>query len=252
VINGHRPYSDPVTDAQPADGTEEIGHTHRNVSGGWLRPAVFGAMDGLVTNIALVAGVGAGAGSRQVIMLSGVAGLVAGAFSMALGEYASVQTQNDSVRAEAQVERDEIARHPKAEQAELVDKFVDMGLSRDTAQQVAKEIHADQDLAVKVHVAQELGVDPDEQPSPLTAALSSFLCFSIGALVPLIPYLLGFDSLAAALLVGAVGLFVTGALATRFTTRPWWLGGLRQLAFGALAAGATYAVGSLIGMTIGG
>jgi vacuolar iron transporter family protein len=227
----------------------EVGHTHRDVSGGWLRAAVFGAMDGLVTNIALVAGVGGAGASRDVILLSGVAGLVAGAFSMALGEYASVETQNDSVRAEAAVERAEIARNPRAEEAELVETFIDMGLSRKTAEQVSKEVHADEDLAVKMHISQELGVDLDEQPSPLAAGVSSFLCFSVGALFPLIPYLLGFSSLLAGLGVGAVGLFVAGALAAGFTTRPWWLGGLRQLLFGAIGAGATFLVGSLIGIS---
>ena len=233
---------------QPAS-VGEIGHTHRDVSGGWLRPAVFGAMDGLVTNIALVAGVGGAGASSDVIVLSGVAGLVAGAFSMALGEYASVETQNDSVRAETAVERAEIARNPRAEQAELVGMYVEMGLTRETAERVATEVHANEELAVKVHVTQELGVDPDEQPSPLAAGVSSFLCFSVGALFPLIPYLLGFSSLAAGLGVGSVGLFAAGAIAARYTTRPWWLGGVRQLLFGALAAGATYVVGSLIGIT---
>ena len=232
-----------------AVGAQEIGHTHRDVSGGWLRPAVFGAMDGLVTNIALVAGVGGAGADHGVIVLSGVAGLVAGAFSMALGEYASVETQNDSVRAEAAVERAEIARNPRAEQAELADMYVEMGLTRKTAELVAEEVHADEELAVKVHVTQELGVDPDEQPSPLAAGVSSFLCFSVGALFPLIPYLLGFSSLLAGLAVGGVGLFAAGAVAARFTTRPWWLGGLRQLMFGAIGAGATYLVGSLIGVT---
>lgn len=227
----------------------EIGHTHRDISGGWLRPAVFGAMDGLVTNIALVAGVGAAGASSNVIVLSGVAGLVAGAFSMALGEYASVETQNDSVRAEAAIERAEIARNPHAEQAELAELFVEMGLTRETAERVAREVHADEELAVKVHVTQELGVDPDEQPSPLAAGISSFLCFSVGALFPLMPYLLGYSSLLAGLGIGGVGLFAAGAIASRFTTRTWWLGGLRQLMFGAIAAAATYVVGSLIGIT---
>lgn len=230
-------------------GTDEVGHTHRDLTGGWLRPAVFGAMDGLVTNIALVAGVGGAGASNSFIVLSGVAGLVAGAFSMALGEYASVETQNDSVRAEAAIERAEIARNPHAEEAELADMYIDMGLSKDTAERVAHEVHSDEELAVKVHVTQELGVDPDEQPSPLKAGVSSFLCFSVGALFPLFPYLLGFSSLAAGLGVGGVGLFVAGAIAARFTTRPWWLGGLRQLTFGAIGAAATYVVGSLIGIT---
>lgn len=222
-------------------------HHHRDLSGGWLRPAVFGAMDGLVTNIGLVAGVGGGGASREIIVLTGMAGLVAGAFSMALGEYASVETQNDSVRAEVDVERGELRRHPAEEKAELVESYVDMGLTEDTAQRVADEVHADPALAVHVHIQRELGVDPDEQPSPWLAAGSSFLCFAVGALVPLLPFLLGSGSLAVGLGAGAAGLFLTGAVAARFTTRSWWWGGLRQLAFGAIAAAATYAVGSLIG-----
>jgi VIT1/CCC1 family predicted Fe2+/Mn2+ transporter len=208
--------------------SSEIGHQHQDVSGGWLRPAVFGAMDGLVTNIALVAGVGGGGGGAGVIVLSGTAGLVAGAFSMALGEYASVETQNDSVRAEVRVERDELRRHPEAERVELVASYVAMGLTRETAQRVADEVHAD----------------------PALAGASSFLCFAIGALVPLLPFLLGFTSLPLGMGAGAVGLVVAGALAARFTTRPWWLGGLRQLGFGAIAAVATYLVGTLIGVSV--
>lgn len=224
---------------------------HRDVSGGALRAATFGAMDGLVTNIALIAGVGGAGADRNVIVLTGVAGLVAGAFSMALGEFSSVQTQNDAVRSEVDVERAELVRHPEAEQAELVEMYRAMGLSGPTAEAVAREVHADPDLALKVHVSQELGVDVDEQPSPWTAAISSFLCFAVGGVVPLVPYFFGSAALALALLVGAVGLFAVGAVTSRFTGRPWWLAGLRQLAFGALAAGATYLVGALIGVGAG-
>jgi VIT1/CCC1 family predicted Fe2+/Mn2+ transporter len=230
---------------------DEIGHVHQDVSGGWLRPAVFGAMDGLVTNIALIAGVSGSGAGVHVIVLTGVAGLVAGAFSMALGEYTSVETQNDQVRAEVAVERDELRRHPRAEKAELAASFMRMGLTRATAKLVAKEVHTNPSLAVRVHINQELGVNPEDQPSPWVAAGSSFLCFAIGALVPLIPYLLGLSVLVAGLAAGAVGLFLAGALAARFTTRSWWLGGLRQVGFGAIAAGATYLVGALIGVSLG-
>src|ERR1700742_2249610 len=140
-------------------GTGEIGHTHTDVSGGGLRPAVFGAMDGLVTNIALVAGVGGAHASGEGIVLSGVAGLVAGAFSMALGEYTSVGTQNQAVTAEAAVERAEMERNPAAEQAELVAMYRAMGLTEATAERVAEEIHANTDVAVRVHLTQELGID---------------------------------------------------------------------------------------------
>jgi vacuolar iron transporter family protein len=224
-------------------------HTHRDVSGGALRAATFGAMDGLVTNIALVAGVGGGGGDRHVIILTGMAGLVAGAFSMALGEFASVQTQNDAVAGEVAVERAELARHPNAEQAELAARFEGMGLSQTTAEAVAREVHAQPELALRMHVTQELGVDPDEQPSPWIAAVSSFVCFAVGGIVPLIPFLLGSSSLAVSLLVGAVGLFVVGAVTSRFTGKPWWFAGGRQLLFGAIAAGATFLVGTLIGVS---
>jgi vacuolar iron transporter family protein len=236
------------------DPTDLAGHDHHHadVSGGWLRAAVFGAMDGLVTNIALVSGVGGGGADRHTIILTGMAGLVAGAFSMALGEFASVDTQNDAVANEVSVEREEIRIHPRAEQAELARMYEEMGLTRPTAEAMAREVHANPDLALKVHVAQELGVDVDEQPSPWIAAVSSFVCFAVGGLIPLVSFLLGSSSLPVALLVGAVGLFAVGALTSRFTTRGWLFSGLRQLGFGALAAGATYVVGSLIGVGVAG
>lgn len=227
-------------------------HHHSDVSGGWLRAAVFGAMDGLVTNIALVAGVGGGGADRQLIILTGMAGLVAGAFSMALGEFSSVGTQNEAVASEVAVEREEIRRHPLVEQAELAETYQQMGLTPATAEAMAREVHADPELALKVHVGQELGVDVDEQPSPWTAAVSSFLCFAVGGLIPLIPFLLGSSSLVVGLAVGAVGLFAVGALTARFTTRSWAFSGLRQLAFGAIAGGATYLVGMLIGVGVAG
>ncbi|MET7969881.1 VIT1/CCC1 transporter family protein [Micromonospora sp. NPDC005305] len=221
---------------------------HADVSGGWLRPAVFGAMDGLVTNIALIAGVGGGGVSPRSIVLTGAAGLVAGAISMGLGEYTSVRSANEQVAAEVAKERRELERHPEAEARELADAWVARGLPRDLATQVAEAVRRNPEEALRVHVREELGVDPDEQPSPWAAAVSSFLCFSVGALVPLVTYLLGFTSLALALAVGGMGLFVAGAIVARFTNRTWWTGGLRQLLLGALAAGATYLVGALIGI----
>lgn len=231
----------------PASGNSP-GHTHADVAGGRLRAATFGAMDGLVTNISLVAGVGAAGAAGQTIILSGVSGLAAGAFSMALGEYTSVTTQNEQIDAEVAVERRSLAKHPEAELNELVETFVDMGMSQETAQAAAAEVHEDTDRAVYLHMTHELGVDPEEKPSPIVAAVSSFVMFSIGAVIPLITYLLGFESLAAALVVGAVGLLVAGGVAAQFTNRPVWKGALRQLAFGVIAAAATYLVGYLIGV----
>ncbi|NES12745.1 MULTISPECIES: VIT1/CCC1 transporter family protein [Micromonospora] len=221
---------------------------HADVAGGWLRPAVFGAMDGLVTNIALIAGVGGGGVSPRSVVLTGTAGLVAGAISMGLGEYTSVRSSNEQVAAEVAKERRELERHPEAEARELAEAWVARGLPRDLALQVANEIRRNPEEALRMHVREELGIDPDEQPSPWAAAVSSFLCFSLGALVPLITYLLGFTSLWLALGVGGVGLFVAGAIVARFTHRPWWSSGLRQFLLGALAAAATYLVGTLIGV----
>jgi VIT1/CCC1 family predicted Fe2+/Mn2+ transporter len=223
-------------------------HHHADVSGGWLRAAVFGTMDGLVTNIALIAGVGGGGAAAHDIVLTGSAGLVAGAISMGLGEFTSVRAQNEQVEAEVARERVELARFPEAEAAELARIWQARGVPGDLALQVATILGRNPDAAVRVHAQEELGVDPGDVPSPWTAALSSFACFSIGALVPLLPYLLGAASLPLALGAGGVGLFVAGALIATFTRRAWWRSGARQLLLGAAAAGATYVVGHLIGV----
>lgn len=221
---------------------------HADVSGGWLRPAVFGAMDGLVTNIALIAGVGGGGVSPRAVVLTGTAGLVAGAISMGLGEYTSVRSANEQVAAEVAKERRELERHPEVEARELADAWVARGLPRELATQVADAVRRNPEEALRVHVQEELGVDPDDQPSPWAAAVSSFVCFSVGALVPLLPYLIGSTSLWLALGTGGLGLFLAGAIVARFTSRRWWSSGLRQLLLGGLAAVATYAIGGLIGL----
>jgi len=226
----------------------ESGH-HADVSGGWLRPAVFGAMDGLVTNIALIAGVGGGGVSTHNVILTGFAGLVAGAVSMGLGEYTSVRTQNDQVAHEVAKERRELERHPDVEADELADMWIARGLPEHLAREVAAELSKNVDEALRVHAQEELGVNPHEQPSPWTAALSSFLCFSAGALVPLLPYLMGATALWLSLAVGGVGLFGAGALTARFTNKKWYLSGLRQLSLGLAAAGATFLIGKGIGVS---
>lgn len=220
-------------------------HHHADVSGGWLRAATFGAMDGMVTNIALIAGVGGGGVGRSTLILTGVAGLVAGSISMGIGEYTSVRTQNEQVDAELVKELRELRANPEGEADELVAAWTARGLPVGLARQVADVLKANPEQALRVHAQEELGVVPDELPSPWTAALSSFVCFAIGAVIPLLTYLLGFDSLWLALGVGGAGLFVAGALVARFTGRSWLLSGLRLLALGALAAVATYLIGGL-------
>ncbi|MET7393933.1 VIT1/CCC1 transporter family protein [Dactylosporangium sp. NPDC005572] len=223
----------------------EDAHHHADVSGGWLRAAVFGAMDGLVTNIALIAGVGGGGVGADDIVLTGTAGLVAGAISMGLGEYTSVRAQNEQLAAEVAKERQELIKFPEAEAAELARVWEARGVPPELALQVASIVGRNPDEAVRVHAQEELGMDPDDSPSPWVAAGSSFVCFSIGALVPLLPYLLGAASLTLSLAAGGAGLFVAGALVARFTRRQWWWSGLRQLLLGAAAAGATFGIGLL-------
>jgi VIT1/CCC1 family predicted Fe2+/Mn2+ transporter len=226
-------------------------HDHQNVSGGWLRPAVFGAMDGLVSNFALIAGVAGGGVSTHTIALTGLTGMVAGAFSMASGEYTSVRSQGEAMHAELAIERAEIARRPKAEEAELARIYRGRGLDPELAQEVARQLSRDPETVWKVHAREELGVDPDALPSPWTAATSSFLAFGLGAFVPLLPYLAGARSLLLALVLAGLGLFGSGALVARFTRRPWWYSGGRQLLIGAVAAAATYGLGNLVGTSVG-
>ena len=217
------------------------------MSGGWLRPTVFGAVDGLVTNASLIAGVGGSGAAAHTVLLTGVASLVAGAFSMGTGEYISVTNQNELVASEVAVEQRMHAQFPAAEEAELAEVFRGYGADPGTAASMAAAVSADPDTALRVHAREELGVDPSELPSPVLAGASSLAAFSSGALVPLLPYLAGFDALGAALGITAVALLVGGMTVGRLTGRPLLRSGLRQLALGAVAVAVTFAVGSLIG-----
>ncbi|MFE6776790.1 VIT1/CCC1 transporter family protein [Streptomyces sp. NPDC057702] len=240
-----------MTAAQPPHVAHRDNHTHRDVNGGWLRPAVFGAMDGLVSNLALMTGVAGGAVSQQTIVITGLAGLAAGAFSMAAGEYTSVASQRELVLAELEIERRELRSHPGDELLELAALYESRGVEPKLAREVARQLSVDPDRALEVHAREELGVDPGDLPSPLVAALSSFGAFALGALLPLLPYLLGAGALWPAVLLALVGLFGCGAVVARVTARTWWFSGLRQLALGGAAAGVTYALGALLGTAIG-
>jgi vacuolar iron transporter family protein len=205
-------------------------------------------MDGLVTNVSLISGVGGGGGSQHAIVLTGLAGLAAGAFSMAAGEFVSVSSQNELVAAEVDKERHELATNAAAEQMELVGMLRRRGISAATARLAAAEISAHPDKALAVHAFEELGVNPADLPSPLVAAGASLVSFAVGAIIPLLPYAAGADSLWLALGLAALAAVAGGGVVARLTGRPFWRGALRQLALGALAAGVTY----LIGLAVGG
>ena len=227
------------------DGDQGV-RQHRDISGGWLRPAVFGAMDGLVTNSSLIAGVGAGGSGHGMIVLTGIAGLIAGAFSMATGEYISVGSQNDLTKAEIEIERLQHLHDPKGKLDRLTEIYTEKGVSPNLAEAVVRQISADPDRAVDTHVREELGIDPDDLPSPRTAATASFAAFTVGALIPLSPFLLGFPVLSVALGVSAAAAFIGGAALAKLTGKSMFLGGLRQFTAAFLATGAAYGIGHLI------
>ena len=195
---------------------------HRDVTGGALRAGVFGAMAGL-------------------------AGLAAGAFSMAAGEYTSVVSQEEATRAEIEKEKVAIIENPVGEAAELAEIYRGYGMSPEIAQTAAEQVTAHPEHSWRVHAREELGVDPDDLPSPYVAAGSSFAAFTVGALLPLLPLFFGFHSILAVAIVSAFGLFASGAIVARLTTRSMWFGGGRQLLLGLAAAAATYVFGTLVG-----
>lgn len=232
-----------TTHTRPA----ELHHSHRDVTGGWLRPATFGVMDGLVSNFSLVAGVVGGGAGRHTVILTGLAGLVAGACSMASGEYTSVASQGDLTRAEIRIEQEELLRNSEEELHELTMTYQAKGLRPELAAEVARELSAQPDVAWRVHVREELGIDPDDLPSPFTAASSSFLAFAVGAVIPLLPFILGAGGILPSLMLSAGALLATGGTIARLTARPMWSGGRRQLLLGGLSAAVTYGVGLLVG-----
>jgi VIT1/CCC1 family predicted Fe2+/Mn2+ transporter len=227
---------------------------HATIGGNALRAAVLGANDGLVSNLSLVMGV-AGAGlAGSTILITGVAGLLAGACSMAMGEWVSVTSSRELYLRELAVERAEIAGHPADEHAELIDIYRRRGLDEPTARTLADHVMADPDRALEVMAREELGIDPEKLGgSAYTAAWSSFSLFVLGAIVPVAPYIPLSGRTAVALSVGAsaLALFTVGALITRVTGRsPLW-SGLRQLGVGLAAAAVTFATGALLGVSVG-
>lgn len=225
-------------------------HRHRDVSGGRLRPTVFGAMDGLVSNLSLVSGVAAANASHTFIVVTAIAGLVSGACSMAAGEYISVQSQNELIDAEVEKERHELLRNPVGEQAELAALYESRGLDAALAAEVAAALSRDDEIALSVHTREELHVDKDALPSPMAAAGLSFVSFVVGAAVPLLPYLVGLDSLLAAVMLAALALVVGGAAVGRLTARPVVRSAVRQLLLGAASAAVTYGIGTLVNLAI--
>lgn len=232
---------------------EEVGASHHGTSNsGGLRAAVFGVNDGLVSVACLVMGVAGAATDQQIILLTGVAGLMAGAFSMAAGEYVSMRSQREMFEHQIHLEREELAQYPDEEAQELALIYIARGMQPEEAKSLAARMIADPELGLDTLTREELGLNPEELGSPWVAAISSFLSFMVGGVVPILPYLLGIENgaLQITIMLTAVALFTVGAVLSLFSGRSPWYGGLRMMLIGAAAGALTYMIGALVGVSI--
>ncbi|MSQ10504.1 MAG: rubrerythrin family protein [Dehalococcoidia bacterium] len=238
---------------EPLTMTEREGR-HRGAGGGSIRAAVFGVNDGLVSNLSLIMGVAGADPGPQVLLLAGLAGLLAGAFSMATGEYVSVRTQAELLQRELDLERAELEENPQEEMEELALIYRAKGLGVEEARNVATKLISNQATALDTLAREELGLDPSQLGSPWVAAGSSFVAFAIGALIPLSPYLVTTDptALFASAVLSGFALASVGGSTALLTGRPIAFGAFRMLALGALAAGVTFLVGKALGVAVSG
>ena len=226
-------------------------HHHRDVQGGTARAAVFGASDGLVSNVALILGVAGANPAPGVVRLAGLVGLISGACSMAAGEYVSVKAQTELVERELEVERREINLRPEGERRELAAIYRNRGVDADVADEFATQLMRDPDLALEVHAREELGVDPGSLGSPVQASVSSFLAFAAGALLPLLPWFVarGRGAVVASVVVGVAAAALVGAALAAATERPWPRLVARQVLMAVVAGAVTYGLGVLAGVS---
>jgi len=227
-------------------------HRHRDVQGGVARAAVFGISDGLVSNVALILGIAGASTDPTFVRVAGVSGLLAGAISMAAGEYVSLRAQAELVERELEIERRSIAENPEAETAELAAIYRERGLDPDHADRVAEGLMADPEVALDVHAREELGVNPTQLGNPMVASASSFGSFALGAFVPLVPWLGGGGNNAvwASVILGLSVAALVGAVLARLTERSVVRTVARQLLVVGGACGATYLIGTALGTSV--
>lgn len=227
-------------------------HDHRDVQGGAARAAIFGISDGLVSNVGLILGVAAAEPTASTVIVAGVAGLLAGAVSMAAGEYVSVRAEAELVERELTIERVSLTRHPEMEIEELASIYRSRGIGAEQALELAAAVMEDPEVALEVHAREELGVDPAHVGDPVRAAASSFVAFSIGAVLPLLPWFFGEGNVVVVVSV-AVGLIAAAAVGVglaHFTERSPLRTAARQVGIAGLACAVTYAIGSVVGVAI--
>jgi VIT1/CCC1 family predicted Fe2+/Mn2+ transporter len=251
-VRGMSLYTAPLPHSMPVN-REEIGRRHQSSgAGNTLRAAVFGINDGLISNAALILGVAGAASGNGIILLTGTAGLLAGALSMAAGEYVSVRSQREMFQYQIGLEREELEQYPQEEAAELALIYVAKGIPKTEAEALANRLIQDPERALDTLAREELGLNPDELGSPWQAAAASFVAFSIGAIIPLTPYMMpiSHNPLLASTGLTAAALFAVGALLSLFTGRHAVLGGLRMMLIGGLAGLATYFIGQALGVSL--
>lgn len=239
--------------ARKSSGSGHLGEGHhRNVTRGGYRAAVFGVSDGLVSNVALILGVAGASSGQELVRIAGLAGLIAGAVSMAAGEYISMQAQRELLERELEMERREHLRNPEHEVEELAEIYESRGMDPDTAREMATNIMDDPEKALEVHAREEMGIDPNELGNPVFAAGSSFVAFGIGAVLPLLPWFFtgGNGAIVGSILLGVVGAVLVGGALALATNRSIVRGSLRQLAIAAAAAAITFGIGSAVGVGV--
>ena len=241
-----------IADDSAAPGLHVSEWRHMLGTGGGLRAAVLGINDGLVSNLSLVTGVAGGTGDSEIVLLAGVAGLLAGAFSMAAGEYVSVRSQREIYEYHIRVQREEIRSWPEEEEKDLVQIYRKKGLSELEAERVAKRVMTDPEVALDTLSREELGLTPSQLGSPWWAGVSSFAAFVAGAIVPILPYVFGAEALALTLsaTLSGLALLAAGAVIAWMASRSVAWGAMRMLLVGAAAASATYGIGRLIGVSV--
>jgi VIT1/CCC1 family predicted Fe2+/Mn2+ transporter len=226
------------------------GEKHRQVAGGWYRAAVFGASDGLVTNASLILGFAGANPGHNIVRLAGLAGLVAGGFSMASGEYVSVRAQKELLEYEIDIERRSIEASPVEEQEELRELFVERGIEEELAARLSTDLMRDPEMALRTHAREELGVDPSATGSPWGAAISSLISFGVGAFIPLLPWIVttSGDPILWSIILAVLAAGVVGGMIGWFTRNGIMKWAIRQIFVGALAAAVTFGIGRLVGV----
>lgn len=237
----------------PGQDPVAVSHHHRDIQGGAARAAVFGVSDGLVSNVSLILGMAGADRVGSIVRLAGIAGLVAGAISMAAGEYVSMRAQTELLERELDLERIELHRNPEVETAELAQIYESRGIDPDAALVMARAVMQDPQVALETHAREEMGINPHSLGSPVVAAVSSFAAFALGAFLPLLPWLLatGTAATVASAVVGAIAALAVGAVLAIFTGRSVAFSALRQLGIAVVAAGCTYLIGSALGVGVG-